>query len=329
MYAAWEFTIIFDRGHCPYASMPSDISVAGLSRDVTFELPRDMTENWTFIGYRFEDDGEGTVRYRGGDTASISGRTVLTAVWSVPVTVSDERNCRIETPVTAVAGMSWSMDVIPSLGYEVSQVTVTMGGAEIGTSADAVTGPITCSAKASPVEYRAELVTAYGTVGDGWSVTDGIFGRPFTVESETIQLPVPESDERFHSFTGWFSQDGSEISEIPSGTVGDVVYSALWTSRPYSLKMVVNGDIVAGSFTVDTSIPEPEAERGFRFSGWYYNDEEGETQRFESMTQMYDGMYLFAEFEPVPDEPVEMISYAIALSAVFIGTMCLAFRRKV
>jgi len=162
----------------------------------------------------------------------------------------------------------------------------------------------------------------------GWAIRDGSFVFEYSVESADIVLPIPEPDDRFHSFANWADADGNVVSVIAAGSTGDVALSAVWIENVYPVTFTINGRVVNVDLTVSSEMPEPEPEDGFRFKGWYYIDEYGNEVRFDSMSQMTENMTVYAVFEPTPDDPVMITVCVVALLAFFGTAMLIVIFRK-
>ena len=181
----------------------------------------------------------------------------------------------------------------------------------------------------SPCEYRVTLATERGSITGGpWIADEDLMVTFYTIESDDIPLPAPETDDRFHTFVGWEDQNGNAVQVIGHGSVGDMPLHAVWSSNEFSMNIVVNGRTVEEKYTLESTLPDPECEEGFAFRGWFYRDESGQEMQFTQMSQMKEGMFLYAVFEPVKDDPVEMISFVAVLVSIFGIAMFMSFRGK-
>ncbi|MCL2861010.1 MAG: InlB B-repeat-containing protein [Firmicutes bacterium] len=73
----------------------------------------------------------------------------------------------------------------------------------------------------------------------------------FTIESETIVLPVPT--RAGHTFLGWFTnptRTGSAVTQITNGSIGDRRFYAGWEIHRFTVTFVVSGEIFK-QLTVD------------------------------------------------------------------------------
>lgn len=109
----------------------------------------------------------------------------------------------------------------------------------------------------------------------------------------------------------------------------EITLYANWVKNQYSIQLVVNGKTTECTVTIDEGLQDPDCEPGFRFVGWFYKNDQGNETRFNDMSQMYDGMTLYAAFEPIKDSPIEMALCAAILIAAFAVVMFVAFRKQV
>ena len=177
--------------------------------------------------------------------------------------------------------------------------------------------------------YSVSLNTIQGEITEvQWTKNNDSYTRNYTIESDTISLPSVVSDDRFHYFVCWEDQNGNTVSSIPNGSSGNISLSAVWALKEYTLSINVNGRTVTQTCTLDSTLDDPECEPGFSFRGWFYEDQEGNEKEFTSMSQMYEGMSLYAVFEPIKDSTEEMAISAGLLIAIFIGVMAFSFTRR-
>ena len=179
------------------------------------------------------------------------------------------------------------------------------------------------------ISYRLNLTTEQGGITDvQWSRDGMTYSREYTIESETITLPSAESDDAFYRFVCWEDMNGMTVSSVPGGSHGDISLSAVWALKEMTVNIMVNGRTITDTYTLDSTLEEPESEDGFTFKGWYYRDQEGNEIQFVSMTQMYEGISIYAVFEPVEEDHTETIVFAAVLTVVFLAMMFLVIRRK-
>ena len=178
-----------------------------------------------------------------------------------------------------------------------------------------------------PVSYEIRLTTERGSVA-GWTEKDGSFVTSYTIESDTIQIPRPESDDRFHDFICWEDPGEFTVSEVASGSYGDVVLNAVWNEREYSMNLNINGRSVTQKFTIGSSLPDPECEDGFEFIGWFFKDPNGSEQRFIDMSQMTENLSIYAVYRPIKDDPVLMIAVVAGMVLFFAAAMYASFVRR-
>ena len=177
--------------------------------------------------------------------------------------------------------------------------------------------------------YTVFLTTTQGDITEvQWTKNDSTYTLGYTIESEAIALPSAVSDDRFHYFVCWEDQNGNTVSSIPTGSYGNISLNAVWALKEYTMSINVNGRTVSQKCTLDSSLEDPDCEAGFSFRGWFYKDQDGQEKEFTSMSQMYEGMSIYAVFEPIKDDPIEMAFAASLLVAFFSIAMIYSFRKR-
>lgn len=180
-----------------------------------------------------------------------------------------------------------------------------------------------------PAEYSISLTSEFGTVSVvDWSLADSKLSRSYNIESDLILLPTLEPEDRFHQFVNWEDNNGNPVSQIESGTVGDIELKAVWIEKSYPVIAKINGKEVTFDLTISSEMPTAEAEDGFEFKGWYYRDGEGNEVRFESMSQINENMEIYAVFEPTQDDPMVIAGCVIGLILFFTVVIGYGFTRE-
>ena len=175
--------------------------------------------------------------------------------------------------------------------------------------------------------YSISLKTERGH-GIGWAAENGSFVSSYSVESDEISLPVPEPDDRFHTFINWEDPEGNPVSKIAAGSTGNLDLKAVWIEKSFPITITINGKTASYDMTISSTMPEAEPEAGFELKGWYYKDSDGNEVLFESMSQIDEGMSIYAVFVPVPDDPMEIAIGAGALILFFLITTIYAYTRN-
>lgn len=97
-----------------------------------------------------------------------------------------------------------------------------------------------------------------------------------TTPTITLEAPTPITGYRF---IGWFGSNGTEVTQIPTGSVGDLVLYAVWERLNYTIRYLPNdaGGYAAEnipdsilvahgeSATISNTVP---TRNGYRFKGW-------------------------------------------------------------
>ncbi len=136
----------------------------------------------------------------------------------------------------------------------------------------------------TPLEYTIcmhENISGYNAD----SVVDDVV--EFSVESDAISLPTPTRDG--YTFVAWYDNCqylGEPLSEVPSGSVGNLVLYAKWDLVEYTVDYVDDGYIPdvkeeeRSTFTIESGLlqlAEPTYTDGRQFVGWFDNPQlEGE-----------------------------------------------------
>ncbi len=131
----------------------------------------------------------------------------------------------------------------------------------------------------------------------------------------------------FSLLPGQVEMTSNTLTNLGLDTNSTVTLYANWVKNQYSIQLVVNGKTTECTVTIDEGLQDPDCEPGFRFVGWFYKNDQGNETRFNDMSQMYDGMTLYAAFEPIKDSPIEMALCAAILIAAFAVVMFVAFRK--
>ncbi|MFR5061930.1 MAG: InlB B-repeat-containing protein [Christensenellales bacterium] len=110
---------------------------------------------------------------------------------------------------------------------------------EDGNAAEAVEhgsfGNLTFYPIFEPYVYTITYVANSGKL-NGYQLVGGNYMQNYTVESATINLPVPVRDH--YNFKGWFTNSAltaSAPSAIPTGSYGNKTFYAKWESKIYTL----------------------------------------------------------------------------------------------
>ena len=136
---------------------------------------------------------------------------------------------------------------------------------------------VTFYAKWTAIQYEITYVLDGGT---------NVSGNPaqYTVETEKIALVAPTKTG--YAFEGWYSDNtySTKVTEIATGSVGDVTLYAKWTINQYTITWNANGGTLDGgnasvsaeygslvSEVKPASVPTKAAtvEKEYTFAGWY------------------------------------------------------------
>jgi uncharacterized repeat protein (TIGR02543 family) len=143
----------------------------------------------------------------------------------------------------------------------------TFEGSAITSIAAGSIGDKTFYAKWNLVTYNITY-----NVNGGSAVNNGTYN----IESSEITLPAPTKDG--YDFGGWYANatfEGSAITNIPAGSIGDKTFYAKWNIVTYNITYNVNGGsaVSNGTYNIESSeitLPTPTKD-GYTFGGWYAN----------------------------------------------------------
>ncbi len=126
-----------------------------------------------------------------------------------------------------------------------------------------------------------------GDTGDGAGAA--IIPATYTVEDAAITLPSPTREG--YVFAGWVDDEGSSVTEIAGGAVGNITLNATWIAINYAISYELNGGAfdetttVPYSYTTDVSTQLPTPVRdGYIFMGWSYDSSDNVITTIEAGT---------------------------------------------
>lgn len=135
-------------------------------------------------------------------------------------------------------------------------------------SIPAGTGNLTLVAKWSE-KYSIEYNLNGGTMPNEDYKTE------FTKEDETFKLPIPT--RKYYEFKGWIGSEGKTWTEVPKGTEKDLVLTAQWEAKEYTLKFETNqSDLKVDDQKISKDKQQvlPNLEKAdLTFMGWFNNAE--------------------------------------------------------
>ncbi len=151
------------------------------------------------------------------------------------------------------------------------------GGNKVETIALGSTGNMKLYARYEVTEYT--ITYDFGTVTVNNEET---FPKTYTIEDETIQLPTPEVDPGT-TFVRWLDADGNTITQIVTGSYGDITVTAEWKHTEYKLfyhfgtgvghEEVDNSANMVEYFSKYDTVTLYAAKRAhYVFDGWYDKD---------------------------------------------------------
>ena len=148
---------------------------------------------------------------------------------------------------------------------------------------------ITIDAEYTPIVYAITYENIQGI--DNKNVTT------YTVESETITLVAVEKPH--YIFDGWYN-NGTKVTEIATGSTGNLTLTAQWTPVSYTVsyentKDATNNNVTSYTIESATITLENLEKPGYIFDGWYNNG----TKVTEIATGSTGNLTLTAQWTPI------------------------------
>ena len=252
------------------------------------DLPTPTKSGNTFLGWFTEKDGGTKVS---STTTMGASNVTLYAHWN-------PSKCTYNVVYKSSSGLSLGTDTVQgTLGSTVTVDAPSKTG-YITPSSQKVTFDST-NAKTITFLYRLiEYSISYNLDGgtEYYNPTD------YTVETPTFTLNAPVKAGSY--FTGWTGSNGSykeTLVTISKGSTGNRTYTANWEAIKYTVSFEPSGDFdgLNKTYTVGQALgvlPTPTME-GYKFLGWYYQDEYGVEVKATSSTVVTENMYLYARWE--------------------------------
>ena len=123
----------------------------------------------------------------------------------------------------------------------------------------------------------------------------------YNIQNSTITLGHPTKTG--HTFLGWFDNSafsGSAITEVTTGSTGDVTLYAKWSINTYMITFVSNGGssvpAIIQEYNSDLVAPSAPTKTDLIFAGWFLNPSLTQSFTFDKMPA--GNVTLYAKFVP-------------------------------
>ena len=180
----------------------------------------------------------------------------------------------------------------------------------------------------TPITYTISYDLAGGSLADG--VTNAV---SYTIESDAITLNNPSREG--YTFAGWTGTGLTEATMevvIAKGSMGNRSYTATWTVNFYTLKFVVDGEVIIEervAFDSPITAPKNPEKEGYTFTGWDANVPEKMpatdlTFTAQFVINKYNVIYIvngqeWARDEVTYNEPIVLREYTPQAGELFMG----------
>ena len=240
------------------------------------------------LGYTFDgwyNNGTKVTEIEAGST----GNLTLTAQWT-PVTyiITYENTKDVENS----NAMSYTIESAPIILSDLEKLGYTFdgwynNGTKVTEIATGSTGNLTLTAQWTPVTYTISYENTKGAINNN--------ATSYTIECDTINLD--DILTQGYTFDGWYC-NGVKMTEIPTGTVGNITLIADWITNKYTITFNSNGGTEVTSITQEygsTVIkPSNPTREKYAFLGWYISSTA--ENEYEFTTMPYEDVTLYAKW---------------------------------
>ncbi len=256
----------------PYGITYHNVSGATNSNPATYDVEdeplvlADAQKNYyNFLGWYSDETFTNKVTEIAVGT---TGPVELWAKWEAieyTATFMDGNTVVAEIPFTVETESITAPDVPTHAGYTGVWESYTLGHEDI-----------TINAIYTPITYT---ITYNNTKGVAHSNP-----TRYNIESATIILT--NISAKGYEFDGWFDANGNQVTEIPNGSIGDIVLYARWTAIKYNITYMYDADI--GDYADENKNPayytiEDDFDfialvnktQGYTFNGWFTEKNNG------------------------------------------------------
>ena len=202
----------------------------------------------------------------------------------------------------AAYGQSYTVTYLPALGYELSDLTVTMSGQQLAEgdysydaatgrlTIDRITGAIAISATVSAKDYTVTFDPNGGELTDGATLTV-TFG-------EKITKPETNPTKTGYTFDGWTYNGTAWNFESGTMPAGNITLVASWQINVYKVTFNADGAKSEAEYLHGAKVTRPvdPVKDGYTFLGWY--EEESETA-YDFTASLTGDLTLTAKFDPI------------------------------
>ncbi len=202
----------------------------------------------------------------------------------------------------AAYGQSYTVTYLPALGYELSDLTVTMSGQQLAEgdysydaatgrlTIDRITGAIAISATVSAKDYTVTFDPNGGELTDGATLTV-TFG-------EKITKPATNPTKTGYTFDGWTYNGKAWNFDSDRMPASDVTLVASWQINVYKVTFNADGAKSEAEYLHGAKVTRPvdPVKDGYTFLGWY--EEESETA-YDFTASLTGDLTLTAKFDPI------------------------------
>ena len=253
-------------------------------------------EYWSFV-VNASVTGKGTLAVANGEEVTDNGTNTAKSV-----TGENLVEAGATEPVSGlfVREKDVTFTTTPARGYELSTLTANDADIKAARKVSNLLANQTISATFTPIKYNF----VYNNLQNG--VVDPANPATYTVEDAAITLVNPtRTGYNFKGWTGTGLTEPTMTVVIPTGSIGNRQYTAVWEPIAYDIAYDLDGGSVSPAnkdkYTIETpdfTLTNPKR-TGYYFTGWTGTDLTGKTMTVTVTTGHWGNRSYTATWEPV------------------------------
>jgi len=270
LYARWTIITYTVTWSPNGGSVTPTTSTGTINQSVTAPTP--TRTGYTFQYWRYPSAGDMLYTLYAGNSWTINGNIIFTAVWSInnyTVFYNEQGGSTVNDP-TVSYGSTVTLPSTSRTGYTFNGwYTASSGGSFVGNAGSSYTvySDVILYAQWTAITYTVSWNANGGSVSP--SSSSGTLGSSVTAPTPTRSL---------YNFNYWRNPaSGDLLYSVNAGSQwtinGTLTFYAVWTIQQYTVTFNANGGSVSpSSSTVDagSSVTLPTPSRtGYTFDGWY------------------------------------------------------------
>ncbi|MBO4858435.1 MAG: InlB B-repeat-containing protein [Treponema sp.] len=296
LYARWlkKCTVTYISEH---GTVPSSILITETNKIYEDALPILECEGYIFDGWYCNEIHVYAEKYVVTDNITLTAKWLLQR-YTVSYNLNGGTNSALNPSGYTIESSSINLEAPIRTHYDFKgwYKTEDFSDNSVTEIGNGIKGNLVLYAKWSPSNYTITYELNGGNNSDGISLS-------YTIESDTITLPIPEKDD--YVFRGWFENfdfSGTEKTAIEKGSSGNKKYYAKWIKKcvitivsehgnPPNTISVGERDIIEVAGLICPYV------KGWRFEGWYTNENYTAESKVVISCIATENLVLYAKWE--------------------------------